>query len=160
MVTRGNASDGAYYSVRQAAAKLGVTPQRVRQLCITGELEAVKKDGAWLVEKSAVHERYATRPPKVVAGEEGGSEALRRTVREFAEAYGDLKGELVRVRDSEKTVSLKLENALQKLEVSERELREEREISELHLKKAQVASQRLVERDATIKKLKVRLSAG
>ena len=159
MSTSAESSAGDYYTVVEAAEKLGVTGQRVRQLCTKGELEAEKENGKWLIARSAVHERFADKPPKVAANEEGGLEELRRMVRELTEARGDLKAELIRVRELEKALRQKLDTATRELEERERELREEREASGLHLKKAQAAARRLAEKDATIKRLEARLSA-
>ncbi len=176
MIAHDNPGDGAYYTVAQAAAKLGVTEQRVRQLCLDKDIEATKKGGRWWVSQRAVHERFAVRPPKVKAQAEGALEESRLMVRELTEANGALKGELERVRASEKSVRQELENAarefeehkreleeelentVRELEELKRELEEEREMSELHRKKAEVASRHLVETDATIKSLEEQLS--
>ncbi len=161
MTASDNPGDGgAYYTVSQAAEKLGVTEQRVRQLCLDEDIEATKKGGRWWVGQRAVHERFAVRPPKVRAQAEGALQELRLMVRELTEANGALKGDLERVRASEKSVRQESENAARELEELKRELEEEREMSELHRKKAEVASRRLVEKDATIKSLKAQLSVA
>ncbi len=76
---------GGYYTVSEAAAKLGVTEQRVRQLCGDEDIEATKKGGRWRVARRAVHERFAVRPPKVRASGEEALEEQRSQIRELRE---------------------------------------------------------------------------
>jgi excisionase family DNA binding protein len=44
-------------TIREAAERLGVTPQRVRALAQNGDLDAVRAEGAWLIEADALTKR-------------------------------------------------------------------------------------------------------
>jgi excisionase family DNA binding protein len=49
-------------TVIEAAAQLGVTPRRIRQLCEAGELQAQKAGRDWLIDRAAL-ERFERQPP-------------------------------------------------------------------------------------------------
>jgi excisionase family DNA binding protein len=57
----------ATYTTRQAAARLGITPSRVRQFCREGRLKAVKFGRDWEISSASLNEfvkvqRRAGRP--------------------------------------------------------------------------------------------------
>jgi len=146
-----------YYTATEAAAKLGLTGQRVRQLCAKGELKGRKVDGEWRVSKQAVHDRLAARPPRRKGN---GAEALdeqRRTTREFAEDNRRLDGELERTRAALDAVRRKSENAVQKAAELERELEEQRRKSETHRRDAEESARDVSLLEAKVGRLEVRL---
>ncbi len=53
----------ALITTHQAAEILGVTHGRVVQLCVNGQLEAMKIGRDWLIHPSTVHARAADPPP-------------------------------------------------------------------------------------------------
>ncbi len=137
MIAHDNPGDGAYYTVSQAAEKLEVTPQRVRQLCATSKLERWKANGEWRVSRQSVHARLATRPPKRKSGEAGALEEQRRITHKFAEGNRYLAGELARTQEALEAMRQKSEDAVQKLGECECELEEERRRSETYRKNAE-----------------------
>lgn len=46
--------NGEVYDTKQTAGYLGVTPETVRKYIDSGELEAVKRDGKWFMEKYTI----------------------------------------------------------------------------------------------------------
>ena len=146
----------AYYTAAEAAAKLGVTAQRIRQLC-KRELKGWKVNGEWRVSKQAVHDRLAARPPKRKGN---GAEALdeqRQITREFAEDNRRLTGELERTRVALEAVRQKSKDAVQKVAELEYELEEERGRSEEHRKNAEELERDVALLEAKIGRLEAQL---
>lgn len=147
----------AYYTAAEAAAKLGVTAQRIRQLCDKRELKGWKVNGEWRVPKQAVHDRLAARPPRRKGN---GAEALdeqRQTTREFAEDNRRLAGELERTRVALEAVRQKSKDAVQKLGERECELEEVRRRSEEHRKNAEESARDVALLEAKVGRLEARL---
>lgn len=157
MTRHDNPGDEDYYTVRQAADKLGVTQQRVRQLCVDKKLKAIKRDGAWLIHRSAVHERFATRPPKVRAGQEKALEVLRDQLRELREENRNLAVQLAAARRSEADLREEAKKLPRILEEHERELREERKRAETHRKDAQKSAEDVALLKAKVERLEAQL---
>ncbi len=146
-----------HYKVSEAAARLGVTEQRVRQMCKTRQLQVLKIGNQWWVDKQAVHDRLATRPPKRRSNEAGALEEQRRIAREFAEGNRYLAGELARTRDALVTLGQRYEDTVEKLGERERELREERRRSESHRKDAEGSAKDVALLEAKVERLKAKL---
>ncbi len=157
MTRHDNPGDEDYYTVRQAADKLGVTQQRVRQLCVDKKLRGIKRDGAWLIHRSAVHERFATRPPKVRAGQEKALEVLRDQLRELREENRNLAVQLAAARRSEADLREEAKKLPRILEEHERELREERKRAETHRKDAQKPAEDVALLKAKVERLEAQL---
>lgn len=152
-----NPKDVAYFTVRETADKLGVTQQRVRQLCGAGDLRAVKENGVWLVDKSAVRGRFAIRPPKVRAGQEKVLEELRSQIRELREENRSLAVRLEAARASKAPLRQGVENLTQMLKERERELAVERES---HRRSKEELSQELEDSRAKIQGLERQIRDG
>jgi len=169
MTRHDNPGDEDYYTVRQAADKLGVTQQRVRQLCVdenVGEnvsekLRGIKRAGAWLIHRSAVHERFATKPPKIRAGQEKALEVLRDQLRELREENRNLAVQLAvqlaAARRSEADLREEAKKLPRILEEHERELREERKRAETHRKDAQKPAEDVALLKAKVERLEAQL---
>ena len=160
MTRHDNPGDEGYYTVRQAAEKLGVTRQRVRQLCVDKKLKAIKRDGAWLVYRSAVQERFAIKPPKVKLGEVVALGEQRRLIDKLTRGNRELAVWLDRTRTSEAGLRRKMEESIQLLKRLRRELGAERERLVSERKRAEALSLALEERDARIDKLERELRDG
>ncbi len=160
MSAHDDVSDGAYYSVSEAAAKLGVTSQRVRQLCADEHLKADKRGGTWLVDRSAVHERFATRPPRVKPDEEMALEEQRRLIDKLAQENRNLAERLGLVRASEVALRQEVEDLTRILDERGRELTAGREVLAAHRQEIEVLSLALNERNAKIDKLERDLRDG
>lgn len=117
-------ADDRSYTVAEAAAKLGVTGQRVRQMCKQGELpEAKRKNGRWTIPGRSVRERFAVRPPKPKLDREAALDRADRLIRELAENNGRLKENLEQARRSDTRARGELENVRRELASRERDLR-------------------------------------
>lgn len=150
--------DDSCYTAQEAAEKLGVTEQRVRQLCESGELaKSYKKNGRWLIPRQTVHDRFAVKPPRVAAYHEGALQEARLMVRELAEKNRNLAKRLAHARRSEESMRRNLEDVSRKLNERERELQEERERLERYSAKVEELSGDIACRDATTEELKERL---
>ncbi len=160
MITPDHSRDDAYYTVSQAADKLGVTPQRVRQLCDHGGIDAVKKDGRWWVPRLAVHERFALRPPKARAEQEKALEELRSQIRELREENRSLAVRLEVTRASEANLREEVEDLTRNLEERERELAAEREGLEKHRRSTEELSRALEESQEKIEELERQVRDG
>ncbi len=161
MITHGDAGNGAYYTVHQAAAKLGVTEQRVRQLCVDRVLKADKENGMWLVDMSAVHERLAARPPKARRGEEAPLEEQRHLIdklvgenRDLAVLLGCVLAWGANLSQEVENLGQEVENLTRILEERSRELVAERES---HLRSTEESSRVLEEKQAEIKRLQAEI---
>lgn len=53
------AGNGVLLPIGEAGALLGLKSRRVRQLCKSGELEAVKPGGSWLISREAIDQYLA-----------------------------------------------------------------------------------------------------
>jgi len=157
MTRHDNPGDEDYYTVRQAADKLGVTQQRVRQLCIDKKLKAIKRDGAWLIHRSAVHERFATKPPKVRAGQEKALEVLRDQLRELREENRNLAVQLAAAQRSEADSREEAKRLPRIRKEHERELMEERKRAEAHRKDAQKPAEDVALLKAKVERLEAQL---
>ena len=123
-------ADDRSYTVAEAAAKLGVTEQRVRQMCKEGELpEAGRKDGRWTIPGRSVLERFAIRPPKPRPDHEAALDHARRIILDLVEGNAQLRKVLEDSRESEMQALQGLQDAkkaearaLQELEIVEQEL--------------------------------------
>ena len=141
MTRHDNPGDEDYYTAQQAADKLGISPQQVRYLCKRSQIEAFKKGNEWRVARGAVHERFATKPPKVRAGQEKALEVLRDQLRELREENRNLAVQLAAARRSEADLREEARKLRRILEEHERELREERKRTETHRKDAQESAE-------------------
>jgi len=68
--------NGGFYSANEAAAALGISPPRVRQLCQAGKIKAVKL-GAWAWAISAAEVEKA-RKRKTIPGPEPEKKRKRK----------------------------------------------------------------------------------
>ena len=169
MTRHDNPGDEDYYTVRQAADILGVTQQRVRQLCVDenvdgnegendGEkLRGIKRAGAWLIHRSAVHKRFVTKPPKVRVGQEKALEELRDQLRELRKENRNLAVQRAAARRSEAALREEAKELRRTLEEHERELREERKRAETHRKDAQESAEDVALLEAKVETLEAQL---
>lgn len=51
-----------YLSVRQAAAEIGVSDSRVRQLLLSGDMDGIKTNWSWIIHRSEVERVKANKP--------------------------------------------------------------------------------------------------
>ena len=160
MTRHDNPGDEGYYTVRQAADILSVTPQRVRQLCVDEKLKAIKRDGSWLVHRSDVWERFATKPPKVKPDEVVALGELRRQIDKLTRGNRELAVWLDRARTAEADLRRKTEKLIQLLKKLRRVLGAGRERLVAERKRAEALSRALKERDARIDKLESELRDG
>ncbi len=122
--------DDRPYTVAEAAAKLGVTEQRVRQMCKEGELPgAERKDGRWTIPGQSVYERFAIRPPMPKPDHEAALDRADRLILDLAGGNARLQKVLDDSRESEARALQELKDAkeartraLQELEDAEQEL--------------------------------------
>lgn len=123
-------ADDRSYTVAEAAAKLGVTEQRVRQMCKEDELPgAERKEGRWTIPGRSVRERFAIRPPKPKPDHEAALDHARRIILDLSEGNAQRQKVLDDSRESEARALQELEDAkeaelraLQELENAEQEL--------------------------------------
>jgi chromosome segregation ATPase len=146
------------YTVKAAAEKLGLSEQRVRQLCQSGELDgAYKQEGKWLVPARSVRERYAIKPPKVKADEDGALEATHRVIKELTYQNGHLVRRSTLARTTEKSALQKLENVNRELDAYKRALQEGQEsLEQCHTRERELIG-RLAAAIATIAELEGRI---
>ncbi len=157
MTTSNEFLEDSHYTATEAAAKLGVAGQRIRQLCGSGQLKGWKVSGEWHVSKQSVHARLATRPPKRKSAEAGALEEQRRITDKFAEGNRYLAGELARTQEALEALRRKFEDAVRKLGERERELREERRRSETHHKNAEESAKDVALLEAKVERLEAQL---
>lgn len=160
--------DDRSYTVAEAAAKLDVTEQRVRQMCTKGELPgAEKKDGRWMIPGRSVRERFAVKPPKPKPDHEAALDHTRRIILDLAEGNARLQKVLDDSRKFEARALQELEDAkeaglrvLQELEDAEQELAS----CQLDLRMEEVRSKRLSQdlqkKEDLIDKLKKQLETA
>ena len=160
MTGHDNPGDEGHYTALQAADILGVSEQRVRQLCLDEKLKASKRDGKWLVYRPAVWERFAAKPPKVKAGEPAALVEQRRLIDKLTRGNRELAVWLDRTRTSEAGLRRRIEELIPLLKKLRRELGAERERLVSEHKRAEALSLALEERDAMIDKLKRELRDG
>lgn len=136
------------YTVPEAAAKLGVTEQRVRQMCKEGVLkDAFKKDERWMIPGWSVRERFSVKPPKPKPDHEMALDYASWTIRELAGDNARLKRTLSRALESKRSVLQKLQNVEQILVSYERDL-------QMEVARSERLSQSLDKKEAIIAKLK------
>lgn len=146
------------YTVKAAAEKLGLTEQRVRQMCQSGELDgAYKQEKKWLVPVRFVRERYAIKPPKVKADEDGALEATHRVIKELTRQNSHLVQRSTLARTAEEYALQKLEGVNRELDACKRALQEGHESLEQSHKRERGLIRRLTDATATIAKLEERL---
>lgn len=153
MIAHDNPGDGAYYTATEAAAKLGVVRQRIRQLCANGQLNGWKANGEWRVSRQSVHARLAMKPPKRKTDEAGALEEQRRLTHKFAEGNRYLAGELARTQEALEAMRRKHEDTVQRLNECEGELQEERRRSETHRKNAEESAKDVALLEAKVERL-------
>lgn len=157
MTRHDNPGDEGYYTVRQTAEILGVTTQQVRYLCKLRQIEARKMDGKWRVARRAVHERFATRPPKVRAGQEKALEELRGQIRELRDENRNLAVQLAAAQRDEADSREEAKRLPRIRKEHERELMEERKRAEAHRKDAQESAEDVAFFKAKSESLEARL---
>lgn len=144
--------DDRSYTVAEAAAKLGVTEQRVRQMCQKGELpEAGRKDGRWTIPGRSVRERFAVKPPK--PDHEAALDHAERIILDLAKGNARLQKVLDDSRESEARALQELEDVKQELALCKRDLRVEEVRSER-------LSQGLQKKEDLIAKLKKQIETA
>ena len=52
----------AIVGTKEAAEMLGISTERVKQLCSLGSLDARKMNGGWLISRESIESRIASKP--------------------------------------------------------------------------------------------------
>ncbi len=161
-------ADDRPYTVAEAAAKLGVTEQRVRQMCKEDELPgAEKKGGRWTIPGWSVRERFAIRPPKPKPDHEAALEHARRIILDLAEGNARLQKMLDDSRKSETRALQELQDAkeaelraLQELENAKLDLASYKHYLRTEKARSERLSQDLKEKKDLIARLKKQLETA
>lgn len=87
-----------WYTTAEAGKKLGVTPERVRQLIKAGVLAGKREGHGWLVSQGAIEgwKRPKRGGKRTAGGTAGTSE--RREVREFREWRAQMEAKVARLK--------------------------------------------------------------
>lgn len=142
------------YSVPEAAAKLGLTEQRVRQMCKEGLLPGAEKRGErWTIPGRSVLERFAVKPPKPRPDHEAALNYASRMIKELAEGNARLGQVLSRAEESERNALQELEAVKRKLASRERDL----QVADTHSERLR---QKLDEKETLITELRERLKSA
>ena len=160
--------DDRSYTVAEAAAKLGVTEQRVRQMCKEDELPgAERKEGRWTIPGRSVRERFAIRPPKPKPDHEAALDHARRIILDLVEGNAQLQKVLDDSRESEARALQELEDAkeaelraLQELEDVEQELASYKHYLRMEEARSERLSQGLAEEQDLTAKLKEQIETA
>ncbi len=160
--------DDRPYTAAEAAAKLGVTEQRVRQMCKEGELPgAEKKGGRWTIPGRSVRERLAIRPPKPKPDHEAALDLARRIILDLVEGNARLQKMLEDSRESEARALQELQDAkevearaLQELEIVEQELASCKHYLRTEKARTERLGQELEEKKDLIARLKTQLETA
>ena len=154
--------DDRSYTVAEAAAKLGVTEQRVRQMCKQGKLPgAEKKDGRWTIPGWSIRERFAIRPPKPKPDHEAALDHVRRIILDLVEGNAQLqkglddsgKSEAQALQELKDAKEVKI-RALQKLKDAKQELASHKHYLRMEKARSERLSQGLAEEQNLTAKLK------
>lgn len=161
-------ADDRPYTVAEAAAKLGVTEQRVRQMCKEDALPgAERKDGRWTIPGRSVRERFAIRPPTPKPDHEAALDHARLIILDLVEGNAQLQKVLDDSRKSEARALQELEDAkqaelraLQELEGVEQELASYKHYLRMEEARSERLSQGLAEEQDLTAKLKERIETA
>jgi hypothetical protein len=118
-----------HYTVSEAARLLGLTPGRIRQMLLSGELDGSKEPTSdrWRVSQAAVLERRAERKPQELPAGSADSGPWIAQVRELERELGRIIGRLELTEVAESTLRESLERERERADRLETELRAERE---------------------------------
>ena len=160
--------DDRSYTVAEAAAKLGVTEQRVRQMCKQGKLPgAEKKDGRWTIPGWSIRERFAIRPPKPKPDHEAALDHVRRIILDLVEGNARLQKVLEDSTESEARTLQELKDAneakvraLQELENVKQELASHKHYLRMEEARSERLSQGLAEEQDLTAKLKEQIETA
>jgi hypothetical protein len=120
--------EGDYYTVGESARLLGLTPGRIRQMLISGELEGTKDPASdrWKVSQEAVIARRQERkPPEVPTSPQDALEYQAR-IEELNRELGRLEGRLELTEVAESTLRESLQRERERADRLEEELQQER----------------------------------